>query len=192
MRNRILMAVAASSLALAAGGAAAQPTWTSINERQARLDERIDRGVRNGNLSREEAVRLRSDFRYIVDLEARYRIGGLSVAERADLDRRFDELSARIRDEVRDPDRGWQDRDNDRPDYARPGRPGFEDRFEDRVARLRERIDRARSNGRLTATEAARLRADLDLLVRDEARYDAELQRRLDVLGDRIRDERRY
>lgn len=191
MRHRILAAFAASSLLLAAGGAVAQAAWMSINERQARLDERIDRGVRNGSLSREEAVRLRADFRYIADLEARYRVGGLSLAERADLDRRFDELSSRIRDEVRDPDRGWDDRDDDRPGYGRPDRPGFEDRFEDRVARLRERIDRGRSNGRLTAGEAARLRSELDIIVRDEARYDAELRRRMDVLGQRIRDERR-
>ena len=43
MRTRLLAAIAASTLILAAGSAAAQ-AWMSINERQARLDERIDRG----------------------------------------------------------------------------------------------------------------------------------------------------
>ena len=31
--------------------------WISINERQARLDRRIDQGVRNGTLNRRGAVR---------------------------------------------------------------------------------------------------------------------------------------
>jgi hypothetical protein len=72
--------------------------WQSINQRQASLDSRIDQGVRNGALTRPEAVRLRSEFRYIANLEARYRASnGLQQWERADLDRRFDVLSAKIR-----------------------------------------------------------------------------------------------
>ena len=43
-------------------------------------------------------MRLRSEFRYIANLEARYRASnGLQQWERADLDRRFDVLSAKIR-----------------------------------------------------------------------------------------------
>jgi len=81
--------------------------WQSINARQRNLDRRIDVGVRNGSLTRSEAMRLRAEFRNIAYLEARYRRtgGGLSAWERADLDRRFDRLSARIREERRD----WQD-----------------------------------------------------------------------------------
>lgn len=82
--------------------------WQSINQRQANLDRRIDQGVRNGQLSRREAVRLRSEFNQIARLEARYRRGGLTQWERADLDRRFDRLSAQIRYERRDRDgRRW-------------------------------------------------------------------------------------
>ena len=82
--------------------------WQSINQRQANLDRRIDQGVRNGQLSRREAVRLRSEFNQIARLEARYRRGGLTQWERADLDRRFDRLSAQIRSERRDRDgRRW-------------------------------------------------------------------------------------
>lgn len=76
--------------------------WQSINQRQANLDRRIDVGVRNGSLNRNEAVRLRGEFRSLVNLEARYRRGGLSIGERRDLDRRFDALSAKIRQERRD------------------------------------------------------------------------------------------
>ena len=76
--------------------------WQSINQRQANLDRRIDMGIRNRQLSRAEAVRLRNEFRQIVRLEARYRANGLTQWERRDLDRRFDGLSSRIRYERND------------------------------------------------------------------------------------------
>jgi hypothetical protein len=78
--------------------------WQSINQRQAQLDRRIDQGVRNGQLSRREATRLRSEFNSLARLETQYRRGGLSAWERNDLDRRFDRLSAQIRNERNDRD----------------------------------------------------------------------------------------
>jgi len=70
--------------------------WTPINQRQRQIDARIDAGVRDGSLSRREAVSLRAEFREIANLEARYRRNGLDMRERADLDRRFDRLSAQV------------------------------------------------------------------------------------------------
>jgi hypothetical protein len=81
--------------------------WISINQRQAQLDHRIDQGVRNGSLNRREAYRLRGEFSQIARLEARYRVNGLSGWERADLDRRFDSLSAQIRAERHDDQYGY-------------------------------------------------------------------------------------
>ena len=81
--------------------------WMSIDGRQAMLDRRIDMGVRNGTLTRREAMGLRREFQDIARLEVRYRVGGLSNWERADLDRRFDNLSARIRIERADNDRRY-------------------------------------------------------------------------------------
>jgi len=78
--------------------------WQSINVRQANLDRRIDQGVRNGQLSRREATRVRSEFNALLRLEASYRRGGLTAWERNDLDRRFDRLSASVREERRDRD----------------------------------------------------------------------------------------
>jgi len=52
--------------------------------------------VRDRSLTASEAASLRSDFNALVQLEANYRQGGLTNNERADLDRRFDQLSARI------------------------------------------------------------------------------------------------
>ncbi|MDO1559589.1 hypothetical protein Q0812_09135 [Brevundimonas sp. 2R-24] len=89
--------------------------WVNINQRQAQLDRRIDQGIRNGQITRQEAYRLRAEFRQIAMLEARYRRTGrgLDYRERADLDYRFDRLAQRIRYERRDGDRyrgygrGW-------------------------------------------------------------------------------------
>jgi len=78
--------------------------WVSINQRQRQLDRRIDQGVRNGQLTRREAVSLRREFNQLARLEANYRRNGLSRWERQDLDRRFDALEARLRSERRDRD----------------------------------------------------------------------------------------
>lgn len=79
--------------------------WVNINQRQAQLDRRIDQGLRSGQLTRSEAYRLRGEFQTIARLETRYRVNGLSQWERADLDRRFDVLSDRVRLERSDRDR---------------------------------------------------------------------------------------
>lgn len=78
----------------------------NLNQRQARLDDRIEIGVRRGVLDRREAANLRGQSREIARLEARYRVNGLNPRERADLDNRFDRLEARIAREVRDRDYG--------------------------------------------------------------------------------------
>lgn len=115
MKTKTLMIALAAATALTAGAASAQPygrhhdggRWMSINDRQERLDWRIDQGVRSGQITRNEAYRLRGEFRRIASLEARYRYNGLSGWERADLDRRFDALQREIRHERRDGDRRY-------------------------------------------------------------------------------------
>jgi hypothetical protein len=97
--KRLLLSVAAASTLLAALPVAASAApWQPINQRQANLEHRIDQGVRTGDLTRPEALRLRGEYRDLARLEARYRQtgGGLSVSERGDLDRRFDRLSDRV------------------------------------------------------------------------------------------------
>ncbi|MFT4251891.1 MAG: hypothetical protein QM608_05365 [Caulobacter sp.] len=105
MKKIILPIVAVSALAAATVPAAAmaQP----INQRQAQLEQRIDRGVRNGDLNRHEARRLHGELREVARLEHRYRAGGLNGWERADLDRRLDRISAQIRYERHDRDYGY-------------------------------------------------------------------------------------
>lgn len=103
MKRILLAAATVASIAAIAAPASAQG-WRSINQRQAHLDQRIDRGFRNGSLTRGEAIRLRAEFRRIAQLENYYRRtgGGLDGRERRDLDRRMDILAARIRYERRD------------------------------------------------------------------------------------------
>jgi CubicO group peptidase (beta-lactamase class C family) len=127
-----LTLIAASALSLAAGAASAQGwggrddfRWDdrgSIAGRQAALEGRIDAGMRSGRLTRQEAWRLRADFRDIARRADAYRANGVTGWERADLDRRFDQLSQRIRVEARDDERygygyGRDYRDHNRDDY---------------------------------------------------------------------------
>jgi len=74
----------------------------NINAEQRRLEQRIYAGQRSGRLSYREAGRLRAEFGHIVHLEQRYRRGGLSRWERADLSRRLDRLDTLLTAEMRD------------------------------------------------------------------------------------------
>ena len=85
----------------------ADDRWVSIEDRKLELDARIDRGVRSGELNAAEAASLRDDFDRIASVEASYRVDGLSPEERADLNRRFDDLSARIHVARADGDRDY-------------------------------------------------------------------------------------
>ena len=87
--------------------------WQNISQRKYQLDRRIDQGERNRQLSRREATRLRYELNALVRLERSYMRGGLSYRERAELDRRYDRLSAQVRAERRDRDNRPGDRRND-------------------------------------------------------------------------------
>jgi len=78
--------------------------WQNISQRKYQLDRRIDVGERNRQLSRREATRLRAELNALVRLERTYLRNGLSLRERAELDRRYDRLSVQVREERRDND----------------------------------------------------------------------------------------
>jgi len=163
----------------------------NINERQVGLDARIDAGVKSGALTVEEARQLRIEFDAIAREEAQYRASGrgLTQAERMELDRRFDVLSSRIKDERNDGQTAGQ-------------------AVNERQARLSTRIDMGVRNRTLTNAEAARLRSEAQAIARQEAQYRAsgqgvsraertELDRRFDALDSRIslarrNDDRRW
>lgn len=193
MKKLTTLTLAASALALSAGAASAQ-TWVSVSNRLERLDDRIDAGMRSGDLTRAEAMRLRAEFDSLARLETRYRANGLTAWERSDLDRRYDQLSMRVRFERNDMQEGW---------YG--GRGWTDNRgawvaINQRQTQLDRRIERGLRSGQLTPVEAARLRAEFDQIARLEARYRlgglsmgerSDLDRRFDRLAAQIRWERR-
>lgn len=103
MKRLAIVAITISSAAIFALPAAAAP-WMSINHRQANLEYRINQGVRTGRLTRTEAGHLRTKYRDLVRLEARYRHTGgrLTTWERRDLDRKMNQISYHISYQARD------------------------------------------------------------------------------------------
>ncbi|HET9160658.1 MAG TPA: hypothetical protein VFN88_08600 [Caulobacteraceae bacterium] len=109
MKRTLLTLTAVAALAGAIPAIADAAPWQSVNQREARLQARINDGIRDGSLTRREAMRMRTDLRNLERLEARYRHSrpGLTNTERRDLDRRFDALSAKVFTNKHD----FQDRD---------------------------------------------------------------------------------
>ena len=155
-------------------------TGQSINQRQADLYARIDAGVRDRSLTAEEANQLQAEYQDIDRLETQYRVSGRTVtqAERADLDRRFDQLSSRVQ---------YNRNDNDRTGQS----------INQRQADLYARIDAGVRDRSLTAQEANQLQAEYQDIDRLETQYRvsgrtvtqaerADLDRRLDQLSSRV------
>ena len=95
------LGIATAAVPMAAQAAPWQnANWQTINQRQANLYNRIEQGVRSGQLNRAEAARLKNQFVSLNRLEAEYRRSrpGLTLAERRDLDRRFDALIPSLAD----------------------------------------------------------------------------------------------
>jgi|GEM_PF-534108 len=150
--------------------------WVPIASRQTWLEDRISAGQRDRSLTSRDATRLRSEFQTIARLEVQYRRGGLTSAEQADLDRRFEALRARLPAE--------------RQDYQYGGQSVAQ-----RQIAFEGRIDTALRNRTLTSQDAGRLRAEFQAIVRLETQYranglttaeQADLDRRLDALEARI------
>jgi hypothetical protein len=142
MKRLVIAGLAAVTLAAPFAGAAqaqhrgyiqAPPYWDPIERRIAQLDQRIERGLYRGHLTRREAYFLRRDLQGLIQLERQYQYSGygLSYRERADLDYRFNALAQRVRFERRDPERR-RDRDrDDRHDRYDDNRYGDDGRYDD-------------------------------------------------------------
>jgi len=72
--------------------------WRSIDDRPDDLDDRINAGRLDGSLSPGQADMLRAEHRAVATIASDYRDtdDSISAWERGDLDRRLDDLSARI------------------------------------------------------------------------------------------------
>jgi hypothetical protein len=78
--------------------------WVPIADRARWLEQRIIRGQQEGTVDRREARSLRGELNGILSLERRYRREGMNPRKYSDLDRRFDQLAARIQYERTDGD----------------------------------------------------------------------------------------
>jgi len=126
----------------------------NLNERQRDVLDRIERAQRNGNLTRAEYRDLRAEFDAIARIEAQYRASGrgLDRVEREYLDRRFDALERRLREDRRDDDRRWT-------------------RLDERQAQFDQRLDQAVRDRQISARVAAGLRAEFRDIARLERQY---------------------
>ncbi|MCG9916911.1 MAG: hypothetical protein MH112_11230 [Phenylobacterium sp.] len=156
--------------------------WVPIASRKAWLEDRLATGQWDRSLSRQDATRLRSEFQAIARLEVQYRRGGLSNTEQADLDRRFDALSARLPGVRQNGPYGWQG-------------------LTERQAEVDARIDAALRDRALSVRDAAQLRADFQAIVRLESQYQqrgmtnaqqTDLNRRFEALTARIPNQGQY
>lgn len=91
--KRFIAATIAASALTAAVPAMAQ---TYLDDRASALDQRIDNGVSNGELTRGEARVLRDRLHDIQRVQDRYEADGMTSWERRAVERRYDNLSSDI------------------------------------------------------------------------------------------------
>ena len=78
----------------------------SIDERQARINARIEHGIQTGSLTRREARQLGRQLAFTEEKERAFEADGrLNGRERAELHRDLDNVAQRLRFERRDSDR---------------------------------------------------------------------------------------
>ncbi|HEY4031258.1 MAG TPA: hypothetical protein VGM25_12990 [Caulobacteraceae bacterium] len=104
MIRTVLAFTAAASLAAAAVPALAQTlstqpapaSWKPLPQRQDQVAAQIADGADKGTLSELQQRDLRDQFKGLLDLEDQYKKTGLTQAQTADLEARYDTLEARI------------------------------------------------------------------------------------------------
>jgi hypothetical protein len=110
MKRQLMMAFAAITLAASVVPANAQFAYGGgIDGTQARLQSRINAGIRAGALTRGEASRLESKLQQINQLEMRLRMNGngLSWRERSRLQQKLNNLSNDINNQMNDFERNF-------------------------------------------------------------------------------------
>ena len=132
--RKFMIALAATTAITAAAPAAAQNYGGNVQLRVDQLRTELQAGVQSGEISRSEAMPLREQLRLLSQLERRYAVNGINGRERADLQRRINQLRQEIRVAGHD-GRGRYDRNDDRYDRD-------DDRYE--RAQVDPRYDRDR------------------------------------------------
>jgi len=187
--SALLVALLASVIALPAAAAERE---RGVNARQHFQQQRIQQGVRQGDLTRGEARGLQREARDIRREERAFRSDGrFTAAERREVHRDLDRLSRDIRRERHDGDRRFWGRGGDHRfagywgEHRSPGhygRPHFGNDWRrggarsepgiDRMQRRQhQRIVRGIRSGELTQHEAGRLFAEQRAIRAEERAY---------------------
>jgi len=196
MKKILLSMAAVSALAIGAPAAAQYRGGyadTRIDVRIGELQSRIDAGVQQGSINRQEAQSLRMQLRDLSRLERQYARDGLSRVERQDLQTRIQSLRQQIRSAEMSGSGGYdRDRyDRDCPPGLRrrnngclpPGQVGRDGRWEDRRDDRDDRRDE-RWEDRNDRREDRDDRRD-DRWDDDDDRYDRAYDRDRDGYDDR-------
>jgi hypothetical protein len=184
---RTLPFAALSATLLAAGGAAAQ-SMSSIDAREAYEQREIDRGIRNGSLTPNEAYRLQNGLDRVERYEQRARADGIVTPyEHQRLDRMLDREQHSIyresHDAQRTDGRGWYGRDGwGRDGWRHDGygynhgwdRDGGNRGIEGRDARNEQRIYDGVRDGSINRREFGQLERGQERIDRYEARARAD------------------
>jgi hypothetical protein len=109
MKKTLFAAIAVAGLGLGLAGTASAASYrdAGISNKERNIEVRVDRGLRNGALTRSEATYLRGQLNGVKRLEMRYSRNGFNRAERLDLNRRLDMVSAHVFNQRHDAQRRW-------------------------------------------------------------------------------------
>jgi hypothetical protein len=129
------------------GGYPDEGRWQMLSTRNADFEQRLTSGLRNRTITQAEATRLRSDWRSLAQLEARYQRGGFDAREQADLWARYNAIIDRL-----------------------GGGYGY-DGNNARWSQLETRLAALERNGTINRNDAEQVRAQLGDLARLDAAY---------------------
>jgi hypothetical protein len=96
MRKAFIALCVGGAMAVAALPALAQSYSPDTSQREDGISDRISGGVRDGDLSMDQASRLRGELRTIVDLDAHYQEDGMTDWQVRDLNSRLSLLASRL------------------------------------------------------------------------------------------------
>lgn len=125
--------------------------WQPLSTRSAEFEQRIAVGLRNRTLTQAGAIRLRSDWRALAQVEAGYQRGGIDSREEADLEARYAAIDARMGGSA----------------MAGTGTGTGTARW----SQMETRLAAAERNGNISRNEATMVRAQLGDLARLDAAY---------------------
>jgi len=154
--SRDLNALIAALDAAAADAPAPGVDSSGINARRADLEKRLNDGVAQGKIGRQELNEMRADLDSVANREADAKRSGqrLTAGEATRLNEVLDRVDNRLKNMLRD-------------------ETNYGDRVDHRQKRILERINNGVARGKLTPPEAARLRAEYDRIAQLAAKYRA-------------------